>query len=324
MNLFFGKISKKKDLQQIEKGYYLSKKNSSWFNGIQIDDYAFLIGGDKIQLWQAEAWKQNPDRLTFKIIFDNLPLSIKDLVAIKYFELNVDLIIKTTKSTAKEYKAFFKIDYESSFTEAMLLNIDTYEDPTIFRDIKVLNGAEEIISDCYDIQLYFEKEQVKIAPIKNCVPFITNNFKDNLPFINQGQRNKDKILSTVKYQQNLGTSIASKVSIMRLYEAFMCKYMVKKRTTKYWVVNGFNSEKIEYCLENDSFVMQFQYHKQPNNRVTVQLQESLKIREGDKVLLSNSNKYYGHGTFITATQNFESSTSKSCRRYAPEEHAQRN
>lgn len=53
MKIFFGKISDKYDLKQIEDGYYQAPKNSTWFNGINVDDYSFVIGGNRIQLWRA-------------------------------------------------------------------------------------------------------------------------------------------------------------------------------------------------------------------------------------------------------------------------------
>ncbi len=70
MKLFFGKISDKIDKNQITQGYYLATKDSSWFNGIKPSDYSFIIGGKKIQLWQARAWgkKTGDDILEFDII----------------------------------------------------------------------------------------------------------------------------------------------------------------------------------------------------------------------------------------------------------------
>lgn len=311
MNLFFGKISTKYDIQQISGGYYKSDKNSSWFGGIQIGDYAFIIGGGKIQLWQAREWgqKDGQDCLYFDIIFKEVPIRIKEFVAFKFFELNVNLIIKTTKSTAKEYKAFFKITLGQEFSEDLLLDLDTYKDKSNYRAINLLSSKNMVQSNTYNIQLYFEDSDLKIAPIKHSDPLITNNFRNNLPFINKGQSNKDKTLAIVKYQQNLGTSIGTKVSIMQLYEAFMCPYVVKKSTTKYWVVNGFDKERIDYCLEHSTFIMQFQYNDQPSNRVTTQLQEACKIKEGDKVLLYNENRYYAHGTFVKADAAFTKTTS---------------
>ena len=43
--------------------------------------------------------------------------------------------------------------------------------------------------------------------------------------------------------------------------------------------------------------MYFQYEEQKQGEVTRILSRSAKINPGDKVLLFNQNKYYGHSTF---------------------------
>ncbi|MBF4464212.1 AAA family ATPase [Flavobacterium sp. LC2016-12] len=78
----------------------------------------------------------------------------------------------------------------------------------------------------------------------------------------------------------------------------MCKYKVITQKTKYWVVNGYEQEKINYDLENDSFVMYFQYTVQKQGPVTQTLNTAKRIKPGDKVLLFNQNKFFGHSTFI--------------------------
>ncbi len=95
MNLFFGKISKKLYKDQIDEGYYRAPKESSWFNGIQPDDYAYIIGGGRIQLWQAQEWtkKEGNDILKFEIIHRNLGINTKQLAAIKYFTLTMELVV---------------------------------------------------------------------------------------------------------------------------------------------------------------------------------------------------------------------------------------
>ncbi|MBS7233650.1 AAA family ATPase [Flavobacterium psychroterrae] len=78
----------------------------------------------------------------------------------------------------------------------------------------------------------------------------------------------------------------------------MCKYKVVSQDTKYWVVNGYEQKKINYDLENHSFVMYFQYTVQKQGTVTQTLNTAKKIKPGDKVLLFNQNKFFGHSTFI--------------------------
>ena len=310
MKLFFGKISSKYDANQIDGGYYQAPKNSTWYNGIDVGDYAFVIGGNKIQLWKAKKWGEMPggenDKLDFEIIISDTRLKTKGLIALKYLKLNVDLIIKTTKSTGGEQKAFFELDFETGLTEELLLNPLTYQDDNLFRDVKLVKDISLIDRNTYDIQLYFENKELKIAPIKNCEDIVTEKFRDNLGFIGKGKSKKDKILAIVRAQNNLGSDLGKKgVTILDLYESFMCKYVVEPQDTNYWVLNGFDSEKIEYDIENETFIMYYQYGPQGTGEVTTHLNLVTKIKEGDKVLLYNENKYYGHATFVSYEEGFD-------------------
>ena len=84
MKIYFGKISTKYDTDQIDGGYYQAPKNSTWFNGIEIGAYAFVIGGNKIQLWKAKEWGEMRDgandKLDFEIIIADTGIETKDLI----------------------------------------------------------------------------------------------------------------------------------------------------------------------------------------------------------------------------------------------------
>jgi hypothetical protein len=78
MNIFFGKISQKFDTVQLIEGYYSAPKDSTWLGELQIGDYVYMIGGDKIQFWQAREWgeKNGKDCMYFNIISDNLGINV--------------------------------------------------------------------------------------------------------------------------------------------------------------------------------------------------------------------------------------------------------
>lgn len=302
MKLFFGKISGEYDTNQIDKGYYQAPKNSTWYNGIDVGDYAFIIGGNRIQLWKAREWGQMPDgkndKLDFDIIFSDTGLNTKDLIAFKFFKLTVDLIVKSTRSTGAEKKAFFELEIEPSFTEKDLLNLETYTNKGNFRKIKTYLSEQTVDSDSFDIQMQFDKGSLKLHSIKNCENKIIDNFRDNTTFIGKGRAQKDKTLSVLKAITNTNKDLSDRVSIKDLYDACMCKYIVVNQDTKYWVVNGFDEDKIAYDLENDSYVMYFQYDVQKKSTVTQTLNQAKRIKSGDKVLLFNQNKFFGHSTFV--------------------------
>ena len=139
MKIYFGKISTKYDADQIDGGYYQAPKNSTWFNGIELGDYAFVIGGNKIQLWKAKEWGEMRDgandKLDFEILIADTGIETKDLIAFKYFKLSIDLIVKSTRSTGAEKKAFFELEIDPGFTEVNLLDPETYKDQSNYRGI---------------------------------------------------------------------------------------------------------------------------------------------------------------------------------------------
>lgn len=300
MKIFFGKISGNFDTKQIDDGYYQALKGSTWFNGIDVGDYAFIIGGNRIQLWKARAWGKmttnENDKLYFDILISDTGLKIKDLIAFKFLKLTVNLIVKTTRSTGGEKKAFFELEVEPTFSEKDLLNPATYINKENFRNIRTFLKEQVVDVNSYDIQLQFKEGQLILHPIRNCEQGIASRFQDNTIFIGKGQSQKDKTLSILKATINAINPL--KITIKDLYDSCMCKYVVISQNTKYWVINGYEQEKINYDLENDSFVMYFQYTVQKQGTVTQTLNAAKKIKPGDKVLLFNQNKFYGHSTFV--------------------------
>lgn len=307
MNVFFGKISNKYNVNQIEEGFYEAPKKSSWFNGIDIGDLAYVIGGGKIQLWKAEKWVElegDQDRLYFQVLIPNLNLQIKDLVALKFFKLSTDLIVKTTRSTGGEKKAFFSIILDESVEIENLIDDILYEDTENYRKI-IVYSSDENLSKSYNIQLYFEKDNLKLYPPLNSDSEVVEKFTDNLKYLGRGQSNKDRTLAIVSAKSNLNIALNKKITIKDIYDSFMCKYAVQNPQTRFWVLNGFDSDKLEYIIEENVFVMYFQYGVQKNSEVSQQLNKANRISPGDKVLLFNSNKYYGHSTFTKAHIDFE-------------------
>lgn len=235
MNLFFGKISTKIEKEQINGGYYRAAKESSWFNGIQPGDYSYIIGGGKIQLWQAKEWskKAGDDILQFEIIYDDLGINTKDLTAIKYFFLTIELVVLTVRSTAKSRKAFFPIKCISSFTETTLKDISIYKKDETYRKIHILGHKEKPDTNSLDIQLFKEGGEWKLFPSIFINKNIIETFKDNTPMIGSGQINKDKTISIIIAQHNAGKKIpVNDLSILQVYDLFCCDYKKERVTTE--------------------------------------------------------------------------------------------
>src|SRR5690606_9906047 len=180
--------------------------------------------GDRIQLWKAKEWGTRNDQecLNFEIIFKKTKLKIKDLVAFKYFYLDMNLVVKSTRSTASEKKAFFEIGYDNELTEKMILNEDTYSKSENFRIIKTFLQDQKTESNSYNIQLQFVNGKLNMLPIENCDPKFIERFTDNLAFIGRGSSRKDKTLTIVKDIKNIGKPLD--ITISNFFDAFLCEY----------------------------------------------------------------------------------------------------
>ncbi len=233
MKLFFGKISTKIDKAQIENGYYQAPKESSWFNGIQPGDYSFTIGGGKIQLWQAKEWgkKDGNDILQFDIIHNDLGINTKQLTAIKYFTLSMELVVLTVRSTAKSKKAFFPIEFSTIFDEKMLKDISKYKNPDTYRKIHILDSKNKLTENSEDVQLYKENNQWKLFSSPFITEAIKGVFKDNTNMLGSGQVNKDKTIRIITSLDNSGKNLqAEELSILQIYDLFCCNYKSKEIT----------------------------------------------------------------------------------------------
>jgi len=231
MKLFFGKISNKKENNQIYQGYYRATKDSSWFNGIQPDDYCYTIGGGKIQLWKAKSWgkKSGDDVLEFDIIHDNLEINTKQLTAIKYFKLTMELVVLTVRSTAKSKKAFFPIVFDAEFNEVMLKDINTYKKDGTFRKTHILSPNENPQKGSTDLQLFKKDGAWKLFADSFISKEIIEAFKDNTGMQNSGQVNKDKTIAKVTSAANAGKKLeAEDFSILQMYDLFCCDYKSKE------------------------------------------------------------------------------------------------
>lgn len=298
MSVYFGKISTKYDKNQIEGGYYEAPQASTWFNGLSIGDYAYIIGAGVIQLWRAKEWKtshEGKERFYFDVINSNLGISIEQFVAFDKFYLDVALIVKTTRSTAVEQKAFFPI----KTIEYEIEDFSLFEDDNNYR--KVINRItkERVIDRSNDIQLYFTNDSLEIAEIAFADISLVERFNGNiLNCLGKGSKNKDKVIREILHEK-FNDKLLNKIKIQQIYDTFMCKYVEKNKMVErnYWVVNGFDHEKIFYDIENNMFVMQQQYNEQNNSTVSGLLGKCKEIKEGDGVLLYNNNRYYAYGEF---------------------------
>ncbi len=252
MKVFFGKIGPEREPQQLSEGYYRAKRNSSWFNGIDIGDYAFIVGGGKIQLWKASEWteKEKPsgslserenEILKFDIIHDDLGIDTARLTALKFFKLSMHLIIFTVRSAGRLQKAFFPIQVNVELTEDILKNLETYRDGKSYRKTLIYPSFSQLTKDSPDVQLYKENGKWKIQEPHFVDGHPFEDFTDNTGYIGQGQKRKDTTLNFVGDKSNWEKPISpNELSMMNIYDAFCCDYKQKdeedETDTNYWTI----------------------------------------------------------------------------------------
>lgn len=237
MNLFFGKISKKIDPQQIEEGYYISPKGSSWFGDLKIGDYVYLIGGDKIQLWKAREWgtMNNQECLIFEILNNNLGISVSQFIVLKFLKITKSLAVLTSRSARN--KAFFKLDITHEVKLEDIVRPEFYKNQELYRKIKIIEPKDAVLTS-QDIQLTYENNKLQLVDNDFIEENIKKDFVDNLGKKGRGARMKDNILDFFSKEiKSLPAVISYKeIGFRSFYDAFFCEY---KDNEKYFLVGAF-------------------------------------------------------------------------------------
>lgn len=239
MAVFFGKFSDQFP-DQIQNGYYKTNR-PEMFGGLQSQDLVFAIGAGKIQLWQALEYQDIGDvkQMDFKIIHDNLNMSLPEFIQFRFFKINIDLIIHSFRQSQK---AFFRIDLLDNFNENLLLDKIIYKDVNNYRNIQFVNGVNDIDKKLInrDIFIYKDKEW-KIFESDFIDKSLRNNFRDNTHFIGQGRPKKDKLLNKVKELILPKIYNPNDFSFLNLYDSFLCEYapkeIISERPSNFEVLN---------------------------------------------------------------------------------------
>nr|WP_315179775.1 AAA family ATPase [uncultured Flavobacterium sp.] len=237
MNIFFGKISQKFDTVQLIEGYYSAQRGSSWFGDLEIGDYVYMIGGDKIQFWQVREWgvKNGKDCMYFDILNADLGINVSQLIALKFLKITKGLAVMSSRSARN--KAFFKLELIKDITLADLSNSQYYDNSELYRTIKI-GSREDINDNSEDIQLIYENNKLELFDNDFIENSIKKEFVDNLDKKGKGAKMKDTVLEFFsKAVNNLPVTISYKqIALRRFYDTFFCEY---KNNEKYFVVGAF-------------------------------------------------------------------------------------
>lgn len=329
MNIFFGKVSRK-NKEQIEQHCYRAAKDYVGFQGLEKGDYVFMLCEGRVHLWQAGDYIEDEDgengKRVFDVIIENIGRKSFFLSHIKFFKLTMDLVVKSHRQTKD--KAFFKIDFEPEFTEELLKNADTYKKAENFRKTYIRNSISSVEDASYDIQLYFEGDSLKLAPIKNSDESFTADFRDNLPKIGNSRPKKDKTLSLVKdvNSHEKAFNYDSQLNASKIYDAFMVDYGESEdeqdddedfieltSRTRYWCFNhnyedcteeGFKEFK-KWAEDNLACKMQQEFEKEgvnPHNHVKPNWENAAKIKANDVIFFRAGDNAYAFGLAIPPRQ----------------------
>lgn len=237
MNIFFGKISQKVDKEQLSGGYYSSDRGSSWFGELQLGDYVYIIGGDKIQFWQAREWgvKNGRESLLFDVLNPDLGINVSQLIALKFLLITKSLMVLTSRSARN--KAFFKLEMIKDISLTELSNALFYKNPELYRTIKII-GQDDIVESSEDIQLIYKDNKLQLVDADFIENAIKNDFIDNLDKKGKGAKMKDNVLEFFSNAiNNLPATITYKqIGLRSFYDTFFCEYTGKD---KYFLVGAF-------------------------------------------------------------------------------------
>ena len=237
MNIFFGKISQKVDKEQLSGGYYSSDRGSSWFGELQLGDYVYIIGGDKIQFWQAREWgvKNGRESLLFDVLNPDLGINVSQLIALKFLLITKSLMVLTSRSARN--KAFFKLEMIGDISLTDLSNALFYKNPELYRTIKII-GQDDIVESSEDIQLIYKDNNLQLVDADFIENTIKNDFIDNLDKKGKGAKMKDNVLEFFSNAiKKLPATITYKqIGLRSFYDTFFCEYTGKD---KYFLVGAF-------------------------------------------------------------------------------------
>lgn len=173
MKIFFGKISQT-FAEQHEKNFYAGgDRDSPWYNGLSIGDYVFPIFGGKIyKLWRVKEFGSTPSSnkilpnqaALFEVvkILDKPIHLATQFCMYRFFDLNLNLLNKSTKSTSSEQKGFYEITKLKNCPDVNSIDLsDSRKIIIAFADINYTYSNNDI-----RVTINNEKEEYSIDSIE--------------------------------------------------------------------------------------------------------------------------------------------------------------
>ena len=163
MGLFIGKFPSSFEVDQIEERFCAGgEKGNSYYNGIEPGDYIFPIRSGVLALWRMKEYGKKEINGNVETVaffdeikkFDNI-VPIKDFIKYKYFDLDLVLLNKATKSTkgigfhkvgfTKDIKEIESIEFSQENIRNIFIKTDAKEIQTKDNDVVVvLDNVEDM------------------------------------------------------------------------------------------------------------------------------------------------------------------------------------
>lgn len=171
MGLFIGKFPSSFEVDQIEERFCAGgEKGNSYYNGIEPGDYIFPIRSGVLALWKMREYGKKEINGNMETVaffdeikkFDNI-VPIKDFIKYKYFDLDLVLLNKATKST--KGIGFHKVGFTKDIKE--IENIEFSKEN--IRNIFIKTDAKEIEAKDNDVVVVLDNvEDMNIKNICIC------------------------------------------------------------------------------------------------------------------------------------------------------------
>src|SRR4051812_30581907 len=120
--IYLGKISATFPQQYDEDFYAGGKQNSSWYGGLQVGDFVFPVYNSSVKkLWRVKEFLNTPNAINadgsvkFEVVKEfQQPIPIASSFArYKHFNMDMNILNKLSKSTAKEKIGFYPISVDT-------------------------------------------------------------------------------------------------------------------------------------------------------------------------------------------------------------------
>lgn len=320
MHVFFGRINVNQNPKdQFQNAYYHATKGTSYFGDLNKFEnfekepvYVFMIGSNSVELWKADHWGPNGQDLFFtKTGIDLDDMNRAWLAAFKYFYLDSDLIVFTTRRPFK--KAFFKLRVDDSITEEMILNPLTYSNRDNYRSIELHNIKP--IANSRNLVFLKENNEWHFQAPDFFDNSLSEKFIDNTVNIGNGRPNKDNTLRFISDVKTLpGIYKPDELTLLNIYDVFFCDYdgiieqeIFLKQNEYFYKISmspkDIDEDSFNYFLENNLIIV----HKDTAGKGTsYESQGEIfmnKMKVGDFCYLCRGNqKFITIGRIVSSSQ----------------------